>query len=78
MKDLFVEIRASSGEVVAVTYLTLEEYGVSNSAEQAIPDLLTSLSDYYESLVSREERLAPSAREDLAKLRHLIVQTPTG
>ena len=74
---LCVEIRTSRSEVLAVTFLSIEEYGVGDSVETAISDLLTSLSDYYESLTSREERLASSALEDLSRLRHLIGQTPT-
>jgi hypothetical protein len=73
--DLFVEIQASSGQMLAVTYLTLQEHGVGASLGSAIADLLTSLSDYYESLLSRQVKLAPEAQDDLEKLRRLIEPT---
>jgi hypothetical protein len=74
---LFVEIRTSRAEVLAITFLTVEEYGAGDTMEAAICDLLSSLSDYYESLEVREERLAPSALEDLQRLRHLLNRKPT-
>lgn len=70
--QLLVDIRASADEILAVTYLTLEEYGSGSSVQEAITDLLTSLSDYYESLLSREDKLGSRARDDLAKLKELI------
>ena len=70
--DLMVEVNTSWEEVMAVTYLTIQEHGVGDSLESAILDLLTSLSDYYKSLESREARLAPSASEDLQMLRNLV------
>lgn len=70
--NLLVEVRTSREEVLAITYLTVEEYGAGQSFEDAIYDLLTSLSDYYQSAETRDDRLDPSAKEDLAKLRQLI------
>ena len=70
--DLLVEIRTSWEEVVASTYLTVQEYGVGPSLETGIQDLLTSLSDYYQSLQARGDRLGPSEVEDLQRLRSLI------
>ena len=70
--DLLVEVNTSPIEVVAIAYLTFEEYGTGDCLETAIDDLLTSLSDYFESLRSREETLAPSAMEDLQILRRLL------
>lgn len=74
--DLLVEVNTSRENVVAVTYLTVQEYGIGDSFESAIQDLLTSLSDYYQSLESREANLAPSAIEDLHTLRYLIRISP--
>jgi hypothetical protein len=75
-KDLLIEVRTSSKEVLAITYLTVQEYGVGASLETAILDLLTSLSDYYQSLEAREKTLDSSAREDLKRLRQLIRTRP--
>ena len=71
--DLVVEIQASGEEVLAVSHhLTVEEYGEGASVEEAVQDLLTSLSEYRESLEEREARLGVSAAADLAKLRGII------
>ena len=51
--DLPVDVRTSQEEVVAVARLTVEEYGVGASVEDAVLDLLTSLTDYYQSLEAR-------------------------
>ena len=72
--DLFVEVRTSLAEVVAITHLTVEEYGVGLSFEEAMLDLLRSLSDYRQSLEGREEVLGESAKEDLRILRSLITR----
>ena len=69
---LLVEVHTFPNEVKAVTYLTVEEYGIGSSLEDAILDLLTSLSDYFQSLEERQERLGPPALEDLDKLRKLV------
>lgn len=74
---LLVIIHTSRDEVLASTYLAVQEYGVGPSLEAAIHDLLTSLSDYYQSLESREERLGPPGKEDLERLRALIVPQST-
>jgi hypothetical protein len=68
------EISTSGREVMASTYLEIAEYGVGASLEDAVADLLTSLSDYRESLEKREDRLGPPAVHDLEKLRKLIVR----
>jgi hypothetical protein len=77
--DLVVSIQSSKLEVVATTFLTstVQEYGVGDSVEAAITDLLTSLSDYHESLRDREARLAPGETDDLASLRDLIGMKPS-
>lgn len=72
--DLMAEISTSGREVMASTYLEIAEYGVGASLEDAVADLLTSLSDYRESLEKREDRLGPPAVHDLEKLRKLIVR----
>lgn len=71
--DLVVEIQASGEEVLAVSHhLTVEEYGEGPTVAEAVQDLLTSLSEYRESLEEREARLGASAAADLAKLRGII------
>ena len=70
--DLHIEVNTSSEEAAIVTCLNLQEYGMGDSLESAITDLLTSLSDYYQSLESREANLAPSAIKDLHMLRRLL------
>ncbi len=70
--DLVVEVQTSGEEVLAVTHLTTEEYGAGASLEEAVQDLLTSLSEYRESLEEREARLGAPAAADLFKLRGII------
>ena len=71
--DLVVEIRTSGEEMLAVArHLTVEEYGAGASLEEAIQDLLTSLSEYRESLEEREYRLGAPAVADLAKLLDMV------
>ena len=74
--DLRLEVNTSEEESVSVTCLNLQEYGMGDSLESAIEDLLTSLSDYYQSLESREASLAPSAAKDLRILRSLLRHRP--
>ena len=71
--DLVVEIQTAGENVLAVSHLlTVEEYGEGASVEEAVQDLLTSLSEYRESLEEREARLGASAAADLTKLRGII------
>ena len=70
--NLLVEICTSKEEVVAITCLTVQEYGVGASTKDAVLDLLTSLGDYYQSLEERRERLGPPALKDLTMLRDLV------
>ena len=71
--DLAVEIQTSEQEVLAIAHqLTVEEYGAGASLEEAVRDLLTSLSEYRESLEEREDRLGVPAVADLAKLRKIL------
>ena len=62
-----MEIRSSPTEILAITRLTVEEYGEGHTRQEA------SLTyDYRRSLEVREERLASEGREDLQMLRQLI------
>lgn len=70
--DLHVEVSTPPEGTVVVTCLNLQEYGAGDALESAVQDLLTSLSDYYQSLESREDKLAPSAIKDLQTLRKLL------
>ena len=71
--DLAVEVKTSEDETLAVArHLAVEEYGAGASLEEAVQDLLTSLSEYRESLEEREARLGAPAAADLSKLRSII------
>lgn len=71
--DLVVEVQASGEEVLAVAHhLTVEEYGVGASLEEAVHDLLTSLSEYRESLEEREAKLGAPAVADMTILRSIV------
>ena len=72
LNDLQVELRYSQTEAPVAACPAVREYGVGETFEEAIEDLLTSLSDYYESLEAREDRLADPEAKDLAELRRLI------
>ena len=72
LDELPVEAHYSPSEALVATCLVVQEYGIGETFEGAIEDLLTSLSDYYESLEAREDRLAEAEANDLAKLRLLI------
>ena len=72
LNELPVEVHDSEPETLVATCKTVQEYGVGETFEEAIEDLLTSLSDYYESLEARENRLAEAEANDMAKLRQLI------
>ena len=74
-EDLPVEIRTTSEATLATPNSTVHEYGADNTIEEAIFDLLTSLSDYRESLEGREDRLGAGPARDLAALRRLIRRT---
>ena len=75
VSDLSVEIQIwEEDEVVAVTNLSTEESGGGDTEEEAIFDLVTSLSDYRESLEAHGSRLGPSEAEDLKILHRLIRQ----
>lgn len=72
MVDLLVNVRTTPQEVIASIYLTALEYGAGHTVPEAVQDLLTSLSDYYKSLESREDTLGEPGIEDLSRLRSLV------
>lgn len=76
--DLPVDVRTSQEEVVAAARLTVEEYGVGASVEDAVLDLLTSLTDYCQSLEAREGSLGPPAAKDLEILRGIVRRKSSG
>ena len=78
LDDLHVEMREcfKCEQTLAVFPLAFEEYGVGPTWHIAIFDLLTSFSDYLESLGKHEGRLDPSAEDDLAMLRKLVRAKP--
>ena len=74
LDDLHVEVREcfECQQVLVGFPLAFEEYGVGSTWHAAVFDFLTSLSDYYESLLDLEDGLGPPAQEDLAMLRKLL------
>ena len=70
--DLPIEIQIWEDEVVAVANLSTEEAGGGDTEEEAIFDLVTSLSDYREWLEDHEAKVGPTETEDLKILRRLI------
>ena len=63
---------------MAAALLTVEEHGVGASVEDAVLDLLTSLTDYYQSLEAREGGLGPPAAKDLEMLRGIVRRKSSG
>ena len=72
LSDLAVQVQTTPEAVLVIAGAPVEEYGAGLSVEEAAYDLLTSLSEYHESLEEREARLGASAAADLAKLRSII------
>ncbi len=72
LSDLAVQVQTTPEAVLVIAGSPVEEYGAGLSVEEAAYDLLTSLSEYHESLEEREARLGASAAADLAKLRSII------
>ena len=72
LNELPVDLQVSESETLVAACVIVQEYGIGETFDEAIEDLLTSLSDYYESLEAREDRLAESEANDLAELRQLI------
>ena len=70
--DIHFEVNSSETELVVVSSLNIQEYGIGDSLESATADMLTSLSDYYQSLESRKTKLAAPAASDLDTLRRLL------
>ena len=72
VSDLPVEVQTSDGQIAATTNLSTQEYGIGSTVEEAIFDLVTSLSDYFEWLEDHEAKVGPIETEDLKILRSLI------
>ena len=75
-EDLVAEVRMTSEAVLLLCHGLLEQYGAGNTLDEAIWDLLTSLSDLRESDERHESNLAPDDRERLAMLRRLLHPLP--
>ena len=71
-ESLLVEVVPSEEGVFASPSLVVDEYGMGSTLTEALDDLLTSMSEYLDSLQSREARLGPPGLADLAKLRKLL------
>lgn len=69
--DLVVEVKMTGSAIVAIHH-GVDEYGIGDTVDAAIEDLLTSLADYRLSLEKREDRLADKPRRDLDTLRKLL------
>ena len=69
--DSVAEVRLEGSSIVA-THHDVDEYGIGQNTQEALADLLISLSDYRASLEKREKRLAAKEQEDLALLRILL------
>lgn len=69
--DSVAEIRHEGSNFIAVHY-DVDEYGIGNSSEEAVADLLISLIDYRTSLEKRENKLAAKERSDLDRLKRLL------
>ena len=65
------ELRREGSKIVATNY-NVDEYGIGDSSEEALADLLVSLVDYRASLEKRENRLAAKEQSDLAWLKTLL------
>lgn len=76
-RDLVVQVETSEEETVAMTCLSLKEYGLGSNVEAAVYDLLTSLSGYREALEARKERLSGSALNELELLQGLTRRKDT-
>ncbi len=76
-RELIVEVRVSKHETVALTCLTVPEYGIGDNVKDAVYDLLTSLSGYLEVLESRKDKLGDSAVSDLELLNRLTRRRDT-
>ncbi len=72
-QGVMVHLETSAESVTAVAGLEgIDEYGEGATQDAALYDLLTSLTEYMESLEEREGRLHPTAEQELEALRRLI------
>ncbi len=76
-RDLIVEVQTSEQETIALTRLSLGEYGIGCNLKEAVQDLLLSLSDYHDALESREGHLADSAKDELNSIRRILRRSTT-
>jgi hypothetical protein len=70
-QDLVVELRIEGAKFIAL-YHDVSEYGIGETEQDALSDLLTSLADYRLSLERREATLAAREKNDLSRLKELI------
>ena len=66
--DLVARVSIEGASVVATNH-QVDEYGIDHTVEGAVKDLLTSLADYFESLMARESRLDENSQDHLQALR---------
>lgn len=72
VKDLAVEVKKEDGKAFAILN-NIDEYGIGDSIETAIEDLLISLVDYLMSLEKRSDKLGTNDQSALMSLRGMIV-----
>jgi hypothetical protein len=70
-QDLVTELRLEGSNYIALSH-DVSEYGIGETEQDALSDLVTSLADYRASLEKREATLATREKNDLARLRDLI------
>ena len=73
---LLVTIHSSPDDpdITANSYLTISEYGIGASIVDALQDLLSSLSDYYQSLLVYQGDLGETEVADLTRLGTLLYE----
>jgi len=72
--DLVAEVRFETDKYVVVDY-QVDEYGISDSWQEAEQDLLDSLVDYLTSLEKRENRLGDRELHNLQLLRNMLARS---
>ena len=65
------ELRREGSKIIAVHY-DIDEYGIGETSEEALADLLTSLAEYRASLEKRKGELAPKELNELQRLNELL------
>ena len=69
--SLTIEGTISGTDVIARIH-QVDEYGIGQTMEEAVTDLLSSMVEYYELLMSRESKLGDVAQRDLQALSELL------